>query len=37
MEVIVGTVSRCGLRIEAHHRNQLNKSTSKVALYKPLL
>ena len=32
---IVGIVSRHGLRIEAHRRNQPNKS--KLVLYKPLL
>ena len=35
MAAIVGIVSRRGLRIEAHRRNQPNKS--KLALYKPLL
>ena len=35
MEAIVDIVSRRGLRIEARHRNQPNKS--KLALYKPLL
>ena len=35
MAAIVGIISRCGLRIEACHRNQPNKS--KLALYKPLL
>ena len=35
MAVIVDIVSRRGLRIGAHHRNQPNKS--KLALYKPLL
>ena len=35
MGAIVGFVSRHGLTIEAHGRNQPNKS--KVALYKPLL
>ena len=35
MAAIVGIVSRRGLRIEARHRNQTNKS--KLALYKPLL
>ena len=35
MAAIVGIVSRRGLRIEAHHRNQPNKS--KLALYKPLI
>ena len=35
MAAIVGIVSRRGLRIEARHRNQANKS--KLALYKPLL
>ena len=35
MAAIVGIVSRRGLRIEACHRNQPNKS--KIALYKPLL
>ena len=35
MAAIVGIVSRRGLRIEARHRNQPNKS--KLALYKPLL
>ena len=35
MAAIVDIVSRCGFRIEAHHRNQPNKS--KLALYKPLL
>ena len=35
MAAIVGVVSRCGLRIEAHCRNQPNKS--KLVLYKPLL
>ena len=35
MAAIVGIVSRCGLRIEARHKNQPNKS--KLPLYKPLL
>ena len=35
MAAIVGIVSRHGLRIEARHRNQANKS--KLALYKPLI
>ena len=35
MAAIVDIVSRCGLRIGAHHRNQPNKN--KLALYKPLL
>ena len=35
MAAIVSIVSRRGLRIEAHRRNQANKS--KLALYKPLL
>ena len=35
MAAIVSIVTRCGLRIEAPHRNQTNKS--KLALYKPLL
>ena len=35
MAAIVNIDSRHGLRIEAHHRNQPNKS--KLALYKPLL
>ena len=35
MVAIVRIVSRRGLRIEARHRNQPNKS--KLALYKPLL
>ena len=35
MAAIVGIVMRRGLRIEARHRNQTNKS--KLALYKPLL
>ena len=35
MPAIVSTVSRRGLRIEARHRNQPNKS--KLSLYKPLL
>ena len=35
MTAIVDIVSRRGLRIEAHRRNQPNKS--KLALYKPLL
>ena len=35
MAAIVDIVSRRGLRIEARHRNQPNKS--KLALYKPLL
>ena len=35
MAAIVGIISRHGLRIEASHRNQANKS--KLALYKPLL
>ena len=35
MAAIFGIVSRRGLRIEAHHRNQANKG--KLALYKPLL
>ena len=35
MAAIVGIVTRRGLRIEARHRNQTNKS--KLALYKPLL
>ena len=35
MASIVGIVSRYGLRIEEHRRNQPNKS--KLALYKPLL
>ena len=35
MAAIFGINSRCGLRIEACHRNQPNKS--KVALYKSLL
>ena len=35
MAAVVGIVSKRGLRIEAHHRNQPNKS--KLALYKPLL
>ena len=34
MAAIVGIASRRGLRIEAHHRNQPNKS--KLVLYKPL-
>ena len=35
MAAIVGIGSRCGLRIEACCRNQLNKN--KLVLYKPLL
>ena len=35
MAAIVSIISRCGLRNEAHHRNQPNKS--ELALYKPLL
>ena len=35
MAAIVGIVSRRGLRIEVHRRNQANKS--KLVLYKPLL
>ena len=35
MAARVRTVSRHGLRIEAHHKNLLNKS--KIVLYKPLL
>ena len=35
MAAIVSIVSRRGLRIEARHRNQPNKS--KLSLYKPLL
>ena len=35
MVAVVGIVSKRGLRIEAHHKNQPNKS--KLALYKPLL
>ena len=35
MAAIVGIVSRRGLRIEVHHKNQPNKS--KLLLYKPLL
>ena len=35
MAAIVSIVSRHGLRIESHHRNQPNKS--KLVLYKPLL
>ena len=35
MAAIVNIISRHGLRIEAHRRNQTNKS--KLALYKPLL
>ena len=35
MAAIVGIVSRRGLRIEARHKNQPNKS--KLVLYKPLL
>ena len=35
MAAIVDIVSRCGLRIRARHRNQLNKS--KLVLYKPLI
>ena len=35
MAAIVGIISRHGLTIKAHHRNQPNKS--KLALYKPLL
>ena len=35
MAAIVGIDSRHGLRMEAHRRNQPNKS--KLALYKPLL
>ena len=35
MAAIVGIVSRRGLRVEAHRRNQPNKS--KLALYKPLI
>ena len=35
MAAIVGIISRRGLRIEAHHRNQANRG--KLALYKPLL
>ena len=35
MAAVVGIVSRHGLRIEAHRRNQPNKS--KLTLYKPLL
>ena len=35
MRAIVSIVSRHGLRIEARHRKQRNKS--KLALYKPLL
>ena len=34
MTTVVSIVSRHGLRIEAHHRNQHNKT--KLALYKPL-
>ena len=35
MTVVVGIVSRCDLKTEVCHRNQLNKS--KLALYTPLL
>ena len=35
MTALVGIVSRHGLRIEAHHRNQHNKS--ELALYNSLL
>ena len=35
LQGIVGIISRRGLRIEARHRNQANKS--KLALYKPLI
>ena len=35
MAAIVGIVSRCGLKIEVHRRNQPNKR--KLVLYKPLL
>ena len=35
MAVIVGIDSRCGLAIEAHHRNQPDKCT--LMLYNPLL
>ena len=35
MAAVVDIVSRRGLRIGAHHRNQPNKS--KLVLYKPLL
>ena len=35
MTAIVGIVSRHGLAVEAHHRNQPNKS--KLVLHKPLL
>ena len=35
MAAILSIVTRHGLRIEVHHRNQPNKS--KLALYKPLL
>ena len=35
MAAIVNIVSKRGLKNEAHHRNQLNKS--KLALYKPLV
>ena len=35
MTAIVGIVSRRGLRIEAHRKNQANKG--KLVLYKPLL
>ena len=34
MAAVIGIASRCGLTIEAHHRNQLNKS--KLSLYKLL-
>ena len=35
MAAVVGTISRHGLSIDAHHGNQPNKS--KLALYKPLI
>ena len=35
MAAVVGIISRRGLKIEVHHRNQPNKS--KLVLYKPLL
>ena len=34
--ILVGIVSRCGLRTEAHHRNQPTY-VMRLALYKPLL
>ena len=35
MAATVSIVSRCGLSIDAHHRNQHNES--KLAMYNPLL